>query len=76
MLRTLLIRTLLIFAVAVVVLTCPRLQAQAKQEPARTAATQELGNGFYDHGVATPISNHRGTVATVDGDGRNVAMQS
>jgi len=35
---------------------------------------QHLGNGFYDHGVATPISNHRGTVATVDGDGRNVVL--
>ena len=38
------------------------------------ANTQELGNGFRDHGVATPISNHRGTVATVDGDGRNVVL--
>ena len=36
--------------------------------------TVSLGNGFHDHGVATPISNHRGTVATVDGDGRNVAL--
>ena len=36
--------------------------------------TEELGNGFYHHGVATPISNHRGTVATVDGDGRNVVL--
>jgi hypothetical protein len=36
--------------------------------------TQDLGNGFFDHGVATPISNHRGTVATVDGDGRNVVL--
>ena len=38
------------------------------------AATQELGGGFSDHGVATPISNHRGTVATADGDGRNVVL--
>lgn len=38
------------------------------------ANTQDLGNGFRDHGVATPISNHRGTVATVDGDGRNVVL--
>jgi len=38
-------------------------------QPAR-----DLGNGFLDHGVATPISNHRGTVATVDGDGREVAL--
>ncbi len=26
------------------------------------------------HGVATPVSNHRGTVATVDGRGRNVVL--
>jgi streptogramin lyase len=30
--------------------------------------------GFTDHGVASPISNHRGTVATVDGNGRNVVL--
>ena len=36
--------------------------------------TTELGNGYSHHGVATPVSNHRGTVATVDGDGRNVAL--
>jgi len=38
------------------------------------AATEDLGNGFQHHGVATPVSNHRGTVATVDGDGRDVAL--
>jgi hypothetical protein len=38
------------------------------------AATEDLGNGFLDHGVATPVSNHRGTVATVDGEGRNVVL--
>jgi len=38
------------------------------------AGTQELGNGFLHHGVATPVSNHRGTVATVDGEGRNVVL--
>ena len=38
------------------------------------AATESLGNGFYHHGVATPVSNHRGTVATVDGEGRNVVL--
>jgi len=38
------------------------------------AATKDLGNGFRDHGVATPISNHRGTVATADGQGRNVVL--
>src|SRR5690606_39571984 len=36
--------------------------------------SQDLGDGFVDHGVASPISNHRGTVATVDGDGRNVVL--
>ena len=34
----------------------------------------DLGDGFIDHGVATPISNHRGTVATVDGDGEPVVL--
>lgn len=38
------------------------------------AKTEDLGNGFQDHGVATPISNHRGTVATVDGEGRNIVL--
>ena len=38
------------------------------------AKTEDLGNGFRDHGVATPISNHRGTVATVDGEGRNIVL--
>ena len=38
------------------------------------AETEDLGNGFLHHGVATPVSNHRGTVATVDGDGRNVVL--
>jgi len=36
--------------------------------------SQDLGNGFVDHGVASPISNHRGMVATVDGNGRNVVL--
>ena len=36
--------------------------------------TEDLGNGFSHQGVATPLSNHRGTVATVDGDGRNVVL--
>lgn len=39
-----------------------------------TVAGQDLGNGFFDHGVASPISNHRGTVATVDENGRNVVL--
>lgn len=38
------------------------------------AATEELGRGFRDHGVGTPVSTHRGTVATVDGNGRNVIL--
>lgn len=38
------------------------------------AATEDLGNGFLFHGVATPVSNHRGIVCTVDGNGRNVAL--
>lgn len=38
------------------------------------AASKDLGNGFRDHGVAVPISNHRGTVATVDGEGRRVVL--
>jgi hypothetical protein len=38
------------------------------------AATEDLGNGFLHHGVATPVSNHRGTVATVDGEGRDVVL--
>jgi len=43
--------------------------------PARAFADREdLGNGYLHHGVATPVSNHRGTVATVDGDGMNVVL--
>ena len=36
--------------------------------------TQDLGNGFRHHGVATDIANSRGLVATVDGQGRNVVL--
>ena len=36
--------------------------------------TEDLGGGFSHHGIATPVSNHRGTVATSDGDGRNVVL--
>jgi len=35
---------------------------------------QDLGNGFVDHGAANPFSNHRGTVATINGKGRNVVL--
>ncbi|MDY0169395.1 MAG: hypothetical protein RBS80_22820 [Thermoguttaceae bacterium] len=45
---------------------------EVEPEPAR--ASVDLGNGFMDHGVATPVSNHRGTVATADGEGRNVVL--
>ncbi|HQM33317.1 MAG TPA: hypothetical protein PKX85_12280 [Candidatus Hydrogenedentes bacterium] len=38
------------------------------------AANDDPGNGFRHHGVATPVSNHRGTVATVDGNGNNVVL--
>ncbi|MBX3177386.1 MAG: hypothetical protein KF886_08505 [Candidatus Hydrogenedentes bacterium] len=38
------------------------------------AEREDLGNGFQHHGVATPVSNHRGIVATVDGEGRNVVL--
>jgi hypothetical protein len=38
------------------------------------AGTEEMGKGFSHHGVATPVSNHRGIVATVDGEGRNVVL--
>lgn len=37
-------------------------------------ATEALGNGFFHHGVATPVSCHRGVVATKDGDGRDVVL--
>jgi hypothetical protein len=37
-------------------------------------STKDLGNGFFDHGVASPISNHRGVVSTIDGNGRNVVL--
>ncbi|MDO8542356.1 MAG: hypothetical protein Q7S40_18105 [Opitutaceae bacterium] len=39
-----------------------------------TTAGKDLGNGFTDHGVATPLSNHRGMVATSDGQGRDVML--
>ena len=37
-------------------------------------ASKDLGDGFRDHGVATPVSNHRGTVATRDGQGHGVVL--
>ncbi len=47
----------------ILVLVCPAF-----------AETEDLGNGYLHHGVATPVSNHRGTVATVDGEGRDVVL--
>ncbi len=38
------------------------------------AQTEDLGNGFRHHGVATPTSTQRGTVATVDGQGHDVVL--
>ncbi|MFA5244320.1 MAG: hypothetical protein WC380_03390 [Pedobacter sp.] len=37
-------------------------------------SSRDLGKGFFDHGVASPISNHRGVVSTVDGNGKNVVL--
>ena len=36
--------------------------------------SEDLGKGFFDHGVAYSISSRRGAVATVDGNGRNVVL--
>src|SRR5512136_2719411 len=38
------------------------------------SATKDLGQGFSDHGVATPSSCHRGCVAAADGQGRPVFL--
>jgi hypothetical protein len=38
------------------------------------AFAKDLGDGFVDHGVAVPISNHRGACATVDGNDRDVVL--
>lgn len=38
--------------------------------PSAFSAAKDLGQGFSDHGVATPSSCHRGAVATVDDRGR------
>ncbi len=50
------------------------LLATALTAQGANAASEDLGGGFLHHGVATPVSNHRGTVATVDGEGRNVVL--
>jgi len=36
--------------------------------------SEDIGRGFRHHGIATPISNHRGVVATVDGEGKPVVL--
>ena len=41
---------------------------------AAIAQTEDLGDGYQHHGVATPVSTDRGIVATVDGDGTPVAL--
>lgn len=38
------------------------------------AATVEVGGGFFDHGVAAPVADSRGVVATADGAGRDVVL--
>lgn len=39
-----------------------------------SGAAQDRHEVFRDHGVASPVSNHRGIVSTVDGEGRNVVL--
>ena len=41
---------------------------------AALSASKDLGQGFADHGVATPSSCHRGAVAAIDGQGRPVFL--
>lgn len=36
--------------------------------------SQDLGKGFFDHGIASPFSSSKGIVATVDGNGHNIAL--
>ena len=38
------------------------------------SATKDLGQGFADHGVATPSSMPRGTVATIDGQRHPIVL--
>jgi hypothetical protein len=42
--------------------------------PPASGATEELDRGFRHHGVAMPISDSRGTVATADGQGHDVVL--
>ncbi len=43
-------------------------------EPAAVAQTRNMGGGFLDHGIAAPVADSRGVVATADGHGRGVAL--
>ncbi|MFO7946830.1 MAG: hypothetical protein R6V19_08440 [Armatimonadota bacterium] len=36
--------------------------------------TKDLGDGFMDHGIATPMSKARGIVSAHDGDGNDVVL--
>ena len=36
--------------------------------------SRNLANGFMDHGVAAPVSVHRGTVTTIDGGSNPTAL--
>lgn len=42
--------------------------------PSISISSKDLGKGFTDHGVTYPVSSHRGAVATVDGNGRDVVL--
>lgn len=42
--------------------------------PTAWAAPKSLGNGFYDDGVASPLSKARGIVATTNGKGQDVVL--
>ena len=37
-------------------------------------SSTDIGNGFYSYGVPVPISQSRGFVATVDGNGKNIVL--
>jgi len=53
---------------------CASLFLLVGQSANAAAATQDLGNGFRQHGVATPISGHCGVVTTVDGQLHDVVL--
>lgn len=40
----------------------------------RTNKPVDMGNGFWDHGVAAAISSSKGNAATVDGTGRDIVL--